>query len=63
MLNDQFELFHFTESISDSTIHFDYKLKKGILEQGNAIRILEINDYPKSIVKSANEIVSKIKRG
>lgn len=61
MLNDQFDLFHFTESVVMSTIHFDYKLKEGVLEKGNAIRILELNKFPKEIVESANAIVSGMK--
>lgn len=61
MLDDQFALFHFTESVVKSTIHFDYKLKKGILEQGNAIRILEIKNFPKEIVESAKKIVCEMK--
>ena len=61
MLNDQFDLYHFTESVVKSTIYFDYKLKKGILEQGNAIRILEIKNFPKEIVESAKKIVCDMK--
>lgn len=61
MLNDQFDLFHFTESVVNSTIHFDYKLKEGILKQGNAIRILEIKKFPKEIIDTANAIVSEMK--
>ncbi|WP_107038994.1 MutS-related protein [Brumimicrobium mesophilum] len=61
MLNNQFELFHFTESVINSSIHFDYKLKLGTLKQGNAIRILEIKEYPKEITESANAIVSEMK--
>lgn len=61
MLDNQFALFHFTESVVKSTIHFDYKLKKGILKQGNAIRILEIKNFPKEIVESAKKIVCEMK--
>lgn len=62
MLTEQYDLFHFSESISDSTIHFDYKLKPGIPDRGNAIRILEINDYPKEIVQEANLLVYGMKQ-
>lgn len=60
MLNDQFVLYHFTECIVKSTILFDYKLKEGILEQGNAIRILEIKKYPNEIVQEAKIIVNEM---
>ena len=63
MLNEKFDLFHFSESISGSTIQFDYKLKVGVPNHGNAIRILEINGYPETIVKEANALVlSKLKQ-
>lgn len=60
MLCDQFELFHFSESVVNSSIHFDYTLKTGILQHGNAIRILEIKHFPQEIVASAQKIVSEM---
>jgi len=53
LLKDQFELAYFSESVSETTIQFDYKLKAGVPEKGNAIRILEMNGYPKEIVDEA----------
>ena len=58
LLNNEFDLFHFTESIVDSTISFDYKLKKGVPKTGNAIKILDINAFPKDIVQEAYSLVS-----
>lgn len=57
MLLKEFDLFHFSETVKDAKIEFDYKMKSGIPESGNAIRILEINGFPESIVAEAKELV------
>ena len=56
LLNDTYDLYHFTEVIQGVQIHFDYKLKRGNLATKNAIRILEINDYPPQVVEEARRI-------
>lgn len=53
LLNNKYELFHFSEIIKDNQIKFDFKLKPGHLTTRNAIRILEINNYPKEIIEDA----------
>lgn len=59
-VQQQFGLFHFTESIDDSTIDFDYKLKEGTVSIGNAIKILEMKGFPKEVIEDAkNAIKSK----
>ena len=56
LLKDEYELYHFSEKVGNKNVDFDYKLKEGKLKNRNAIRILEINDYPKDIIKEAIEI-------
>lgn len=56
LLSNEYELYHFSETVNNKTVGFDYKLKEGKLKNRNAIRILEINGYPKSIVSEALEI-------
>ncbi len=56
MLRDSYELYHFSEKINQKTVDFDFKLKVGKLKNRNALKILEINDYPDSLIKEANEI-------
>jgi DNA mismatch repair ATPase MutS len=56
MLNDTYELYHFSEQVNNKTVDFDFKLKNGKLKNRNAIRILEINDYPKEVITEAIEI-------
>ncbi len=53
MLNHEYELYHFSEIIADNSVGFDYKLKTGKLKNRNAIRILEINEYPKDVINEA----------
>lgn len=60
MLANEYELFHFSETVTNQTIGFDYKLKAGKLKHRNAIRILEINDYPKAVVQEAIEIAKQL---
>jgi len=60
MLSDEYELYHFSETVEDKTVGFDYKLKEGKLKNRNAIRILEINDYPKEVVEEAMKISKEL---
>ncbi|MGL5785981.1 MAG: MutS-related protein [Bacteroidales bacterium] len=58
-LSDEYELYHFSEEIKDDSIHFDYKLKKGILTTRNAIKILQLYNYPASVVEEALDIAAE----
>ena len=60
LLKDSFSLFHFTEIIQNGNIEFDYILKTGNLTKTNAIRILEINDYPQEVVEEATQVANKL---
>lgn len=60
MLSDEYELYHFSETVNVNSIGFDYKLKEGKLKKRNAIRILEINNYPKEVVEEAIEIAKEL---
>jgi DNA mismatch repair ATPase MutS len=60
LLKDEFELYHFSEKIDHNTVDFDYKLKVGKLKTRNAIRILQINDYPDDIINEAIEISKEL---
>ena len=62
LLSSGFENYHFTESIENDQLKFDYKLKPGKLIHTNAIRILELNDYPEEITGDAKELAEKIRK-
>jgi DNA mismatch repair ATPase MutS len=60
MLKDTYSLYHFSEQVEGRTVDFDFKLKKGKLKNRNAIRILEINDYPEEIITEAIELSKEL---
>ena len=60
LLKNEYDLYHFSEIIDHNTVDFDYKLKDGKLKNRNAIRILQINDYPESIIKEAIAISEEL---
>lgn len=61
LLTDSYDLYHFTEVIENKQINFDYTLKTGNSATRNAIRILEINDFPTEITEEAKEIIDKMR--
>ncbi len=56
MLSEEYELYHFSEIVKNNNVDFDYKLKEGKLTKRNAIRILQINNYPKDLIAEAIKI-------
>jgi DNA mismatch repair ATPase MutS len=62
MLKDTFSLFYFSEVVENDTIMFDYKIKNGNIINTNAIRILEINNYPKEVINEATRIVTQLNK-
>lgn len=60
MLSKDYNLYHFSETLEEENVKFDYKLKKGKLKNRNAIRILEINNYPKEIINEALSISKQL---
>ncbi len=62
LLQEEYELYHFTELVEENKIRFDYKLKSGNLQSTNAIRILEINGYPAEIAAEAKILADNFKR-
>ena len=53
LLQQEYELFHFSELVNENNVDFDYKLKEGKLLNRNAIRILQINNYPDDLIDEA----------
>lgn len=60
LLDDEYVQSHFTEQVIEQSIAFDYQLKPGPLTTRNAIKILELNDYPKEVVAEARYLASSI---
>ena len=57
LLAEEYELYHFCEQIEQNRLYFDYLLKHGKLKHRNAIRLLELEGYPESVITEANTIV------
>ncbi|GLB49379.1 MutS-related protein [Neptunitalea lumnitzerae] len=60
LLSNQFDLYHFSETVENEKVGFDYKLKEGKLKNRNAIKILEMNKYPSGVVHEAIEISKQL---
>ena len=56
LLNGGYDLYHFTEVIHNEEVQFDYMIKTGSLKTRNAIKILEMNGFPQSVINEANKI-------
>jgi hypothetical protein len=61
MLGDEYDLHHFTETIENNELHFDHRIKAGPVTTRNAIKILELSDYPVDIIREAREISTALK--
>ncbi|CAN5446087.1 MutS family DNA mismatch repair protein [soil metagenome] len=58
MLEIEYDLFHFTETIENDRLLFDHKIKAGPLKTRNAIKILQLAGYPKEIIDEAKTLSS-----
>ena len=60
---DGYELHHFREEVADGQLVFDYRLHTGPLTTRNAIRILELYDYPPELIAEALDTQEKLLGG
>jgi DNA mismatch repair ATPase MutS len=56
MLAQEYELFHFTETVENDQLNFDHKIKSGKLTTRNAIKILELANYPTEVLREAKRL-------
>ncbi len=62
ILKDRYEFYYFSESVdSKNGLNFDYKLKVGVSNTRNAIRLLEYIGYPKEVTENAYKRAETIK--
>ena len=61
LLPSQFDMFYFSETIQDDVLLFDHSIKPGFLKTTNAIKMVELEGFPKSIVDEAYEIAGQFK--
>ena len=48
-----YKLYYFAEDVDENQLNFTYKLHSGINPKTNAIKILELYNYPKNIIEEA----------
>lgn len=58
--DDRYELHHFREEVAQGRLVFDYRLHTGPLTTRNAIRILELYDYPPALIREAYGVQEKL---
>ena len=64
LLEKQYSNYHFTEEVKDGNVIFSYVLHEGKATSRNAIKLLEIIGYDKSIIEKAeNRANNFIKSG
>jgi DNA mismatch repair ATPase MutS len=61
MLDDEYDLYHFTEIVENNELHFDHSIKAGQLRTRNAIKILELSNYPADIIREARQITTTLR--
>ncbi len=62
LLDNDYAVYSFEESVSDTRLVFDYKMKTGVLKNRNGIAILESIGYPESVVEDAYVVSETLKR-
>jgi DNA mismatch repair ATPase MutS len=61
LLEQSFRMFHFSEQVEDGRFFFDYTIREGPCSSGNAIKLLEIMDYPASVTAEAAALAKVLK--
>lgn len=62
LLNNDYAVYSFEESVNDTHLVFDYRMKTGVLKNKNGIAILETIGYPESVVEDAYIVSETLKR-
>ncbi len=62
LLQEEYDLYNFSEKVDEGSIGFDFKLKPGKLTNRNAISILQLNDYPTDLISEARSLAAKLDR-
>jgi DNA mismatch repair ATPase MutS len=61
MLEQEYDLYHFTETIENNSLHFDHRIKPGQVRTMNAIKLLELSNYPPEIISEARQISATLR--
>ncbi|MEO8820323.1 MAG: hypothetical protein ABI267_00380 [Ginsengibacter sp.] len=63
LISKDFELYYFTETIKENYLDFDHTIKPGYLKTTNAIKIIEIENYPQTIIDEAYKMTKEYTAG
>ena len=53
LLDGELDFYHFSETLIEDDIEFDYKIKDGIATSSNAIELLRLYGFPEAVYKKA----------
>jgi DNA mismatch repair ATPase MutS len=59
VLGDRIDNYHFREHITDDGMEFDYKLKPGVSDTRNALKLLRHMNFDSAIVENAEALAAK----
>jgi len=59
LLADTFDMYHFNDQVVDGRYSFDYHLNAGPAQSRNAIKLLDISGFPKSIILEAETLIAR----
>jgi DNA mismatch repair ATPase MutS len=61
LLESEYDLYHFTEIVESNELRFDHSIKPGQLKTRNAIKILELSNFPTDLVSEARRISTTLR--
>jgi DNA mismatch repair ATPase MutS len=62
LLDNDYAVYSFEETVNDTRLIFDYKMKTGVLKNKNGIAILETIGYPETVVEDAYIVSEELRR-
>jgi hypothetical protein len=60
LLEDGFDMYHFSEQVVNGHCGFDYLIHPGPARSRNAIRLLALNGYPEAITREASALTDQL---
>lgn len=60
LLEESFDMHHFSEQVLDDQCGFDYRIQPGPARSRNAIKLLELNGYPEAITRQAAAVANRL---
>lgn len=59
-LKNDFDFYYFKEEVSENNLDFDYTIHAGTSNQRNAVKLLKILDFPRSIINNLKELLGDV---